>query len=270
MMLLRNYKQFLSHSVIIILMGLIIGTSCAPTKRSAYFRINKEVKEIDQPDQTYESLKDSLYVIKPGDELYITVTTADNEPNSFSTGTQGGGATYALGIEFISYLVDRDGFVRLPYTGKIKLSELTIDEATIIIETELSQYLYQPVASIKLVNTRITILGEVGAPGVYTVNNKPINIYQAIGYAGDITSFGNRKKVLIVREENNIVTKKYIDLTNDAILGSPWYTLRPNDIVYVEPLSRRIFGIETVPWGLITSAISTTVVIMTFMITILN
>ncbi|MFO8154264.1 hypothetical protein, partial [Thioalkalivibrio sp.] len=80
----------------------------------------------------------------------------------------------------------------------------------------------------------------------------------------------NRKKVLIVREENNIVTKKYVDLTNDAILGSPWYTLRPNDIVYVEPLSRRIFGIETMPWNLITSAISTTIVIMTFMITLLN
>jgi polysaccharide biosynthesis/export protein len=257
------------NSILIILAGVIMATSCAPTKRAAYFRINKEVKEMEHPDQTYESLKDSLYVIKPGDELYITVTTADNEPNSFSTGTQGV-STMSLGVEFVSYLVDRDGFVRLPYTGKIKLSELTIDEATLIIETELSQYLYQPVASIKLVNTRITILGEVAAPGVYTVNNKPINIYQAIGYAGDITTFGNRKKVLIVREENNIVTKKYVDLTNDAILGSPWYTLRPNDIVYVEPMSRRILGIETVPWALITSAISTTVVIMTFMITLLN
>ena len=153
MMLLRNYRQFSVHIIIIVLAGLVIGTSCAPTKRSAYFRINKEVKELDQPDQTYESQRDSLYVIKPGDELYITVTTADNEPSSFSTGTQGMG-TMTLGIDFLSYLVDRDGFVRLPYTGKIKLSELTIDEATIIIETELSQYLYQPVASIKLVNTR--------------------------------------------------------------------------------------------------------------------
>ncbi len=268
-MILRNIEKFIVRSVIIVLTGLIIGTSCAPTKRSAYFRINKEVKEYDQPDQTYISMKDSLYVIKPGDELYITITTADNEPNSFSTGTQGMGIM-TLSSEFISYLVDRDGFVRLPYTGKIKLSELTIDEATIIIETELSQYLYQPVASIRLVNTRITILGEVLAPGVYIVNNKPINIYQAIGYAGDITTFGNRKSVLIVREENNIVTKKYVDLTNDAILGSQWYTLRPNDIVYVEPLTRRIFGVETVPWGLITSAISTTLVIMTFMINLLN
>jgi polysaccharide export outer membrane protein len=266
---MNNRYWHIFKSIMIVLTGLFLATSCAPTKQSAYFRINKEVDNLELPDQTYESLKDSLYIIKPGDELYITVTTSDNEPTNFSAGTQGVSTT-TLGVEFISYLVDRDGFVRLPYTGKIKLSELTIDEATIIIETELSQYLYQPVASIKLVNTRITILGEVASPGVYTVNNKPINIYQAIGYAGDITIFGNRKKVLIVREENNIVTKKYIDLTNDAILGSPWYTLRPNDIVYVEPLSRRIFGMETVPWSLITSAISTTVVIMTFMITILN
>ena len=106
---------------------------------------------------------------------------------------------------------------------------------------------------------------------IFGKNNNVVGIFQLFdNWYGYCSTFGNRKKVLIVREENNVVTKKYVDLTNDAILGSPWYTLRPNDIVYVEPLSRRIFGIETLPWSLITSAVSTTIVIMTFMITLLN
>ena len=227
--------------------------------------INEEIEDLDQPDQSYEIEKDSAYVIKAGDELYITVSTSDNEPNNFNTRDIG-----FTDIDLLSYLVDLEGFAKLPYIEKIKLSGLTIDEATSTIKTELSQYLYQPVVSMKIVNARITVLGEVQAPGNYLINNKAINIYQALGLAGDITTYGNRKKVLIVREEDNKVTKKYVDLTNDEILGSNWYMMNPNDIIYVEPLARRKGGMETFPWGLVTSIISTTFLIMTFMITLSN
>ncbi len=265
MRVLRLKCTYQFFSIIFFTLILLLINSCAPTKRAAYFRINQEVRNFEQPDRSYDIGKDSLYIIKPGDELYITVSTSDNEPNNFGTSEIG-----FTDIELLSYLIDRDGFVKLPYIDKIKLSGMTIDEASGIIESELSQYLYQPVVSMKLVNARITVLGEVRSPGVYRINNKSINIYQALGYAGDITVYGNRKNVLIVREQNQIVTKKYVDLTNDQILGSPWYTLQPDDIIYIEPLQRRVLGTETVPWGLITSAISTTVVILTFMITITN
>lgn len=253
--------KFTKYSVV--LFTALILASCAPTKKAAYFRTNKEIENINQPDQVYDILPDSLYTIKPGDELYITVTTSDNEANNFGRNEIG-----FTDIDILSYMVDRNGFLKLPYISKVRIEGLTINEASKIVESELSQYLYQPVVSMKLVNLKITILGEVRTPGVYRINNKSVNIYQALGYAGDITTYGNRENVLIVREENNAVVKKYVDLTNDNILGSSWYNLHPNDIIYIEPMQRKILGIETMPWSLITSVISTTVVILTFMITI--
>lgn len=264
---MSHHKKSLFYSIIVFLAGLLIATSCAPTRKAAYFRIHEEIKDMDQPDQSYETEQDSVYVIKPGDELYITVSTADNEPNNF---TQTTGTGVSMYLDLLSYVIDPDGFVKLPYLGKIRLSDLSIDEATNRMEAELSQYLYQPVVSIKLVNIRVTVLGEVGSPGMFAVNNRSVNIYQALGYAGDITEFGNRRKVLIVRETGDMVIKKYVDLTNDAILGSDWYMVRPNDVIYVEPLARRQLGIATFPWTLISSVISTTILIMTFMITLQN
>lgn len=265
--MLFKYQKYLRliRTFIIFFLGIFTIT-CAPTKKAAYLHINEEIESLEQPDQSYAIVKDSAYIIKPGDELYINVSTADNEPNNFMPTTTTGG----MYLDLLSYVIDNDGYVKLPYLGKIRLSGLSIDEATSRMETELSQYLYQPVVSIKLVNIRITVLGEVSSPGMFALNNRSVNIYQALGYAGDVTEFGNRKKVMIVREANNMVIKKYVDLTNDAILGSDWYMIRPNDIIYVEPLSRRQWGVETFPWALISSVISTTILIMTFMITLAN
>jgi len=252
----RNY-------IITVLAGLILVSSCAPTKRSAYLRDADEVEGINDPDRLIQQSVDSLYIIKGGDELYITVSSSDDEPNNFSSSQVG-----FTNIDMLSYLVDKDGFVKLPYVGKINVSGMTLDSASATVEADLGQYIYQPVVSMKLVNARVTVLGEVNDPGVFVVNNKPLNIYQALGYAGDITEYGNRENILIVREGNEVITKKYLDLTNDEILTSEWYILQPNDIVYVEPLGRRKWGMETFPWDLIASAISTTILIMTFMITL--
>jgi len=258
-----RYKAF--YSLILFWTGVMLFSSCAPTKKAAYFRVSKELENLDIPDETYNIPREGQYVIKSGDELYITVTTSDNEPNNFNSNTTG-----FSDIDLLSYLVDNEGFVKLPYTGKMKMAGLTFDAAADSLEGELSQYLYQPVVSIKIVNAKITVLGEVGSPGIFMLNNSTINIYQALGYAGDISVFGNRKKVLIVREENNIVKKKYVDLTNNKLIESSWYTVMPNDIIYVEPLMGRSWGIETFPWDLVTSAVSTTILIMTFMITLIN
>jgi len=264
-MISGKYLKLIFNGILVTLAIFLVCTSCAPTKNATYLRIYKEAEGLDQPDQVYETGTDSTYAIQAGDELYISVSTADNEANNFSSRQVG-----FTDIDMLSYIVDDDGFVKLPYAGKVKISELTLDQAEILIESELSQYLYQPVVTVKMVNARITVLGEVEAPGVFEVNNRAINIYQALGYAGDITTYGDRTKVLIVREQQNSVAKKYVDLTNDQILDSEWFMLQPNDIVYVEPLGRRKWGMETFPWALISSLISTTILIMTFMITLTN
>jgi polysaccharide export outer membrane protein len=201
-------------------------------------------------------------IIQPGDELYIRVSSSDEKPTSFNSGQNYG---ISSDVTLLSYTVDEQGSVKLPYIGEIKLINMSLLEASNSIETLLSQYLYLPSVYIKFVNKNVTILGEVGSPGVFTFYDKQISILQAIGYAGDITTFGNRKEVLLIREENGVVNKSYIDLTRSDIFTSNLYIVKSNDIIYVQPLGRKKWGMETYPYGLLFSMISMVLMILTFM-----
>ena len=225
---------------IIVFAGIFI-ISCAPTKEHAYFKEYKSVPGINQPDKVYSIEHDSLYYISKGDELYITVVSGNAEPNSFNQTTR----TSSQGSELVGYTLDNEGYIRLPYVKQIKAEGLTISQLTVLLENELSQYIYLPSVTIRIINKRITILGEVNRPGVYQINKNTLNIYQAIAQAGDVASFGNRKNVLIIRNDGSKIIKKYVDLTNDEIMLSSWFLLQSEDIIYVEPLGRKRYGMQT-------------------------
>ena len=227
--------------IVILISGLLI-VSCVPGKEMAYFKKYNSISNIDSPDDVYYIVKDSIIYIKSGDQLYITVSSGDDKPNSFNQNARSGSSA---GTELIGYPVDDEGYIRLPYLKRVKAAGYTIKELTNMLETELSQYIFSPAVSIRIINKRITILGEVNSPGMYLVNQNSLNIYQALAQAGDIAPYGNRKNVLIVRREGDNVMKKHIDLTNDAILASSWYEIQPDDIIYVEPLGRKKMGMET-------------------------
>jgi polysaccharide export outer membrane protein len=205
-------------------------------------------------------------LIRPGDELFIKVTSADDQPTAFNDASMD--RMYDPSV--ISYTVDEDGNIKLPYINRIKLSGMTLVEASDAMEKELSQYLYTPSVFVRFVNNKVTILGEVNDPGVYVFNYKSINILQAIGYAGDISIFGNRQKVLIVRNEGDYRAKYELDLTSDELLASKYYMVKSNDIIYVEPLKSKKWGMEEFPYDLLFSLVSLTIVVLTFMVTYLN
>jgi polysaccharide biosynthesis/export protein len=121
-----------------------------------------------------------------------------------------------------------------------------------------------PSVFMRFMNTKVTVLGDVGRPGVYMFDYKNINILQAIGYAGDVGIFGNRRNVLIIREDGGKREKHYIDLTRGNLLESDWYNLKSGDIVFVEPLGRKKWGMATVPYNLILSLITTGLFVYTF------
>lgn len=247
------------------ILALVIN-SCAPTTSASYLSKKKNMEFNEIPDEVYyteQQLPDTIHI---GDELYVSVTTSSDEPNSFS---QPGGAIGG-NVELLSYIVDEEGYIKLPYIERFKISGLIINEATDSLEKDLSQYLYLPNVSIRVINHRFSVLGEVNAPGLYTFNQKSINIYQAIATANDITIFGNRKNVLIVRHDGNRVTKKHINLLDDNIITSQWYTIHPDDIIFVEPLGRKAFGMETIPYDLFFSIFSSTLLAITFMITLMQ
>jgi polysaccharide export outer membrane protein len=243
----------------IFLLGSFI-ISCAPTKNAAYFRKYEKIENLNTFEQVYHIEKDSSNYIHIGDELYISVTSGNNESNSFNQ--TGGAAT--TGTELLSYSVDKEGYVRIPYLKRIKAAGLQINDLTTTLETELAQFIYLPTVSIRIINSRLSILGEVNSPGSFEFNRNTLNIYQAIALAGDIAPFGNRKKVLIVRQVGNDIVKKHIDLTNDNIMQSSWFLVQPDDIIYVEPLGRKKWGMETYPFGLLFSIFSSTLAIIVF------
>jgi polysaccharide export outer membrane protein len=242
-----------------VLFILLMVSSCVPQKKLIYL----QDKGKKSAEKKYEFIRVEVEeeTIQPGDELYIRVSSSDDQPNRFSIE----GAVAMGDITMSSYTINESGIVKLPYIGELNLINFTLQRASDTLETLLAQFLPLPSVFVKFVNKNITILGEVNSPGIYTFYNKHINILQAIGYASDITTFGNRENVMLLREENGIVQKRYIDLTKSDILTSDLYIAKPNDVIYVQPLSRKKWGMETYPYTLLFTIITTVLMIMTFM-----
>ncbi|MFW5700085.1 MAG: polysaccharide biosynthesis/export family protein [Cyclobacteriaceae bacterium] len=234
----------------------LLFASCVPLSETAY--VQQEKSEDPSDNQYIGTQIDNI--ISSGDELYIRITSADEERTAFDHQEQARVSDPTL----LSYTVSDDGTIKLPYIGKILVADITLEEASDKIEEALKQYLFIPSVYIRFINTKVTVLGEVRNPGVYMFNYKNINILQAIGYANEITEFGNRRNVLIIREEGIRRTRHFVDLTSDDLLESEWYLIKSDDIIYVEPLKRKKWGMATVPYNLILSVITTAIVVITF------
>lgn len=256
--------SWLKKIALVFLIASIVS-SCIPNRKISYVQDSKSMVS-QRIDNMYFIDEPQDNLIRQADELYIKVTSADETQTNFNQERQESVRDPSL----ISYTVDEEGTIKLPYINRIKLSGLTLVQASDRIEEELSQYLLYPNVFIRFVNNKVTILGEVNDPGVYVFNYKTINILQAIGYANDIATFGNRKNVTIVREEGAFRSKYQVDLTSDELLSSPFYIVKSNDIIYVEPMKGKKWGMDTFPYNLLLSAASLTIVVLTFMINYLN
>jgi polysaccharide biosynthesis/export protein len=226
-----------------------------------------------QDDIKAESIK-TYYtpVIKPNDLITITISSINQEsvqvfnlPN-INLQTNVG---YTVGSPAPnSYLVDQNGQINLPVIGKVDVSNKTRDEIVLILESKVKDYVDSPIINVRIVNFKITVLGEVAKPGTYTIPNEKISVLEALGLAGDLTIFGKRENVMLIREENGIKVKHLIDLTSSTFLTSDLFYLQQNDVLYVEPNRIKVnsSAINTSNAGLIISAVSlivTTMVLIT-------
>lgn len=204
------------------------------------------------------------YRLKPGDELYIQINSLDDVTANVFGNTQQNlymGTIQPYGASLISYTVDKEGTLILPVIGKFHVADMTAEQVREIITKSLENVLNQPVVSVKLVNRFISVLGEVRNPGHFAYSKEKLTIYDAIGLAGDITDFGNRKEVVLTRNENGENRKINMDLTKSEILASDYYLLRPNDIVYVKPLHRKFWGLNQFPYTVILSTLTTAILL---------
>ena len=204
----------------------ILFASCASKKDVAYFQNAKSFETIVDTDTFVPKFK-------VDDNVSIFVSTFDPEaakPFNLVRQTSGNSG------EIVNYLIDIDGNIDFPVLGKIKLLGLTIEEAKVLLKEKLEQgYLKDPVVNIRLLNFKISILGQVRNPGTFTINSERITVLQALALAGDLTIKGRRDNVLIVRDFKGTKTYSRIDLTNKEVFNSPVYYLTQNDVVYVEP-----------------------------------
>lgn len=136
------------------------------------------------------------------------------------------------------YLVDSNGEVDLPIIGKVKLKGHTTSEAKNLIHQRAALFFKDPIVNVRFTNFRITVLGEVAKPSTYLVSNEKVSIIDAIGMAGDLTIFGKRENILLIREGGDSLQTKHLirlNLNSKAIFSSPYFYLEPNDIIYVQP-----------------------------------
>lgn len=225
---------------IIIFLISILFTSCLTRKQITYFQAANE-----RSDTTTVSIKEKfISKIQPGDILNIRVFSLSQEANAmFNVFPQeeAGNATNAMAAP-VGFLVAADGTVTLPLAGKIQVVGLNSADASDTITKKLEQYLVEPTVSIRIVNFKISVLGEVYHPSVYIIANDRITLPEALSLAGDLTVYGKRKNILIIREEDGKREFARVDLTKRDFFDSPYYYLRPNDVIYAEPSTGRVLG----------------------------
>ena len=244
---------------------IILITSCIPQKRMVYLQDKN-------PEDTLTKFfreKGPEYKIQPGDNLYIKVHSLDEKTFAFFNNTGGSAQTSQylsndISVYLNSYNVNDLGFVDFPFVGEIKVQNLTIDETKNLIQEIINKYLIETTITVKLVNYKITMVGEVRKPGEYSIYQNNINIFEAISMAGDLTDYANRNELSLVRQTKNGAVIKRIDLTDNMILESDCYYLMPNDILYIKPLKGKQFTFANFPYALIFSAISTTLLLINY------
>lgn len=223
----------------IILVLTIHLTSCVNTRNATYFndvgneRFAEKFGNLEPVLQENDILSISVSSLnKEAAEIFNTANlTATQTSSSSGTTTQASG-----------YLIDQEGIIRFPLLGKIKAAGKTKKELREEITGQLvdKQLLLGPIVDVRYLNYRVSVLGEVRNPSVLTIPNEKVTILEALGLAGDLTIYAKRDNVLLIRTEDGVKKTRRIDLTTDEIFTSPFYFLKSNDVLYVQPNKSKV------------------------------
>lgn len=240
-----------------------INYSCITNKKIVYFNDpsynSKELTLIDN--------RQEIYKLQPRDVLMVKVNTMDEESAQYFNITAGGSSFQRdqVSMYLEGYSIDQNGNITLPEVGSIQVSGLSVEEAQQKLQQAFSVYLTNASILVKLVNFKITMLGEVQRPGQYYIYNDQATLLEGLGLAGDMTEFGNRENVTLIRQTKNGLGTILINLKDPSILSSKFYYLQPNDVVYVQPLEAKNTRRNLGSLGVVFGAISTTVLLLNFL-----
>ncbi|MET0572286.1 MAG: polysaccharide biosynthesis/export family protein [Pedobacter agri] len=242
------------------LLVIALITSCVSNKKIAYFQ---DIQTVNQA-KLENAVSFTEPVIQSDDLLNINIFTLNPQSGAIinqaaSTPTLGGNTNSSLSTQNTGFLVDKNGEIELSLVGKIKVSGLTTYQAREIIREKVNVFYKEPNIQLRFANFKVSVLGEVNAPSAYTLPNEKVSVLDALSLAGDLTIYGRRDNVLIVRDNNGKKEFARLDLNSSDIFSNPFYYLKQNDVIYVEPNKRKVSAsnsaqIQTI--GVIASVIS--------------
>jgi polysaccharide export outer membrane protein len=247
-------NKLLKMGMIAVLLAVIFA-SCAPEKKMLYLK--EAAMAAENLSKEYVNDRSINYKLQPGDNLYIhVINTIDERSAASINGDVRGYLSSDANIYLQTTTIDEDGCVEMPLVGKIEVKNLTVDEAKDRLQMAINTYINGSMLVVKLASFNLTLLGEVSRPGMYKVYQSQINLFEAVSLAGNMTNFAKKSEVKIIRQTDNGSEIITVDMGKADILSSPYYYLKPNDIVYVEPLKIKQWGFTTFPYSTVFSIAS--------------
>lgn len=260
-MKLKPYLYLLTS----VLMCLLLN-SCVTHDSLLNFEQSPGIPKVPVAIANYKTV-----VIQNEDILHINISGADPialAPFNPDQSTIGGGAASAQNILLNGYLVDSEGMIDFPTIGQVKAAGKNLEEIKKSIVSKLNVFFSNPpIVNVRLLNFRINVNGEVGNPGIFAINNQSVNAIEALTMAGDFTDYSRRDSVLVIREIEGQRTFGYLDFNSSEIFSSPYFYLKQNDVIYVQP-SKNKLAIVRDPINRVITLISAVTGIAAFIITL--
>jgi polysaccharide biosynthesis/export protein len=263
----------------LIVIGICSSTlvcSCYSSKNTTYFQNLKDTTKVFsqpingnyeahiQPDDVIEIIVNS---INPSATAVFNLGNNTPVPSGVNSNTNAIATTNIQNAKTPSgYLVSKEGTIDFPVLGKLQVLKFTTSQLKDTLVARLDKYLKDPIVNVRLLNYKITVLGEVTKPASYNLQSERVSIVDAIGMAGDLTIFGKRENILLIREENGRRNFVRLNLLSSDLFESPYYYLKQNDVVYVEPNKSKIAATDTQTirnLSILTSIITLLVVVIT-------
>src|SRR5664280_247427 len=196
------------------------------------------------------------------DRVYIKVISIDAATNQIFNDNEEMRSGSSNGV--LGYLVDEAGNVNFPFVGNINIAKLTTSQASEKIQKALDDYVSHTSVTVKYIDNQITVMGEVQRQGVYPFIQDKLNIYEALGLGGGLTQYGDRKKIILIRNEGTKIMHYRLDLSNSKIADKDYYYILPNDVIVVEPLKALSSSYQNITYTTILSSITTLIAVLLF------
>jgi len=244
------------YTLVLPMLSMIFMISCVPINKLSYFNdINELQASVINPKVQK--------TILPFDRIYVRILSIDPQTRQIFESPEE--IRYSnVESSVIGYLVDESGNINFPFVGKISIGGMTTSEAAIRIQSALNEYVPNTTIIVNFINNQVSVLGEVQRQGVFAFSQEKINIYEALALGGGLTRYGNRKKVILIRQEGENIIYHKLNLADSKITGKDYYYVLPNDVIVVEPLSSVSTSYQNITYQTILSSITTLIAVLLF------